>query len=827
MVDLAHLSITADSSDLKTAEANMRALEMQGKKTQTAATKTGAAIEQAGARARYSGSSYKVANQHVANLTAQFNDIGVMLAAGQSPLLLAAQQGTQITQVFQQMGLTGKGTFRALGTAFMSMISPVSLMTIGVIAGGAALAQWGMRALMAGRDTREFSEIVEGSEKAVNDAISAYKASSESIEDMNEKYGTFSAMVGRVNEILVEIESRQASRELAAVITNVERLGGSWLTHKDLDLARVFGLENLALDLMVIPDSLTEAERASVEMLDTWRKLAAAAADESASAQERLTSTEELLNVSRTLAQAVGGISKDEDEVLEALINQVRIHAELAALMNNEVSSVQNKREELEKIDEAYHKTLKSASQSLELRTAELKFGSDTLNLAVAEVEIRERAKGTSEEQIAVLQRLVAWEFLVREEIDAQNDARKAGIERQKEAVRQAEALAAMSLSRAEDIEIARTQLKYGSDSLEVVLARVDAESRAKNLSAEEAEIQRGLATEHFNVLQQIQAQNEARKAGIDAEKQAERDAADVQAEALRHARALQDVHTELVKVGLAERNAAEEAERWALRVRAAIDENAQGATEAIEAIDRIIERYRSLQTDDPVAGMRVGLDFIQNQIPSVATSVREATVRTFGEMETALVNFVSTGELSFRNLVNSILADLARIAIQQHLTGPLAAALSGAFGGFGGATAAAGAGGGGIAGGIASGAVPFAAAGGLVLGPGTTTSDSIPARLSRGEFVVNAASTRRHLPLLQSINGSSDAGASRGGTVVNVYDQRRSRDAEEIEIQRRETGDGREELSILIHETVRDGISSGEYDSANATRYGQLPRLR
>lgn len=45
-------------------------------------------------------------------------------------------------------------------------------------------------------------------------------------------------------------------------------------------------------------------------------------------------------------------------------------------------------------------------------------------------------------------------------------------------------------------------------------------------------------------------------------------------------------------------------------------------------------------------------------------------------------------------------------------------------------------------------------AEGGYVDGPGTSTSDSIPARLSAGEFVVNAKGTRENLPLLVAING-------------------------------------------------------------------------
>lgn len=44
-------------------------------------------------------------------------------------------------------------------------------------------------------------------------------------------------------------------------------------------------------------------------------------------------------------------------------------------------------------------------------------------------------------------------------------------------------------------------------------------------------------------------------------------------------------------------------------------------------------------------------------------------------------------------------------------------------------------------------------ATGGLVVGPGTATSDSIPARLSNGESVINAKSTAMFGPLLSSLN--------------------------------------------------------------------------
>ena len=50
-------------------------------------------------------------------------------------------------------------------------------------------------------------------------------------------------------------------------------------------------------------------------------------------------------------------------------------------------------------------------------------------------------------------------------------------------------------------------------------------------------------------------------------------------------------------------------------------------------------------------------------------------------------------------------------------------------------------------------------ASGGMVSGPGNGTSDSIPARLSHGEFVVNAASTAKNRALLESINGYAGGG--------------------------------------------------------------------
>ena len=57
-------------------------------------------------------------------------------------------------------------------------------------------------------------------------------------------------------------------------------------------------------------------------------------------------------------------------------------------------------------------------------------------------------------------------------------------------------------------------------------------------------------------------------------------------------------------------------------------------------------------------------------------------------------------------------------------------------------------------------------ASGGFISGPGSGTSDSILARLSHGEYVINANSTAKHKPLLDQINSGGLPGYAPGGLI-------------------------------------------------------------
>lgn len=197
-------------------------------------------------------------------------------------------------------------------------------------------------------------------------------------------------------------------------------------------------------------------------------------------------------------------------------------------------------------------------------------------------------------------------------------------------------------------------------------------------------------------------------------------------------------------------------------------------------------------------AGLTRGLMKVQDELANVAEAAENLVVNAFHNAEDALVDFITKGQFDFKKFVDSLIADMARLGIRL--------ALNGLFGGFGG-------GGGNIFSMIGGLFGIKAATGGYVQGPGTGTSDSVPAMLSNGEFVVNAEATRAFLPLLHAINRGQSYHMATGGlvgqtsarglssTVVQVIDQRSSGSAPEV--QRSVNGDGSENIRVIVRDEM------------------------
>jgi len=96
------------------------------------------------------------------------------------------------------------------------------------------------------------------------------------------------------------------------------------------------------------------------------------------------------------------------------------------------------------------------------------------------------------------------------------------------------------------------------------------------------------------------------------------------------------------------------------------------------------------------------------------------------------LTEMVRTGKFQFGELVDAMIADLLRLSLYEGITKPLFDSFKAFL-----PTPSVG-----------------AASGGYISGPGTATSDSIPARLSNGEYVVRAAAVKTYgASFLEAIN--------------------------------------------------------------------------
>jgi lambda family phage tail tape measure protein len=92
-------------------------------------------------------------------------------------------------------------------------------------------------------------------------------------------------------------------------------------------------------------------------------------------------------------------------------------------------------------------------------------------------------------------------------------------------------------------------------------------------------------------------------------------------------------------------------------------------------AVERIKDRENMMK------GATLGVQTYLDEITNFAKFTEDATGRALRGMEDSLVRFVQTGKLSFKDMANSIIADLIRIQLRQSIMGPLAGLIGGAIG--------------------------------------------------------------------------------------------------------------------------------------------------
>jgi len=127
----------------------------------------------------------------------------------------------------------------------------------------------------------------------------------------------------------------------------------------------------------------------------------------------------------------------------------------------------------------------------------------------------------------------------------------------------------------------------------------------------------------------------------------------------------------------LRDRGVAEDSESWRQQ-----EQELRASRERMLDAEREFQQRRLALMGDWRVGANAALEDYLASVADVASQSRDMFASMFGGAEDAIVRFTTTGKASVSDMVDSIIADLARIAVRQGITGPLASALAGLFGG-------------------------------------------------------------------------------------------------------------------------------------------------
>jgi Lambda phage tail tape-measure protein (Tape_meas_lam_C) len=158
-------------------------------------------------------------------------------------------------------------------------------------------------------------------------------------------------------------------------------------------------------------------------------------------------------------------------------------------------------------------------------------------------------------------------------------------------------------------------------------------------------------------------------------------------------------------------------------------------------------DRYKA--EGDALLTLQSRLDDFAKTAGNIADGIGSAFVDAFSAGSDAVADFVKTGKLDFSSLITNFIADLARLAAQKFIFGPLSNLLGGILGGIGGGT-----GGGLLAGILHEGGMAGSGGGRRSVDPsifagapryhsGGLAGDEVPAILQRGERVLSKKETR------------------------------------------------------------------------------------
>lgn len=231
------------------------------------------------ARSRTGGG---VNQAHTTNLLFQAQDIAMMTAMGQAPMMLAMQQGMQVGGIFHQIG-GGRQIVQALGSAIVGLLNPLNLATIATIALGAAGVQWFMSTMNGAEDATSalekhgemMDELLAGYKDVRSAAQTAFDAAVKLPEGVvaSDLRATLREQADAQEEVQRRIlANRDALAETADLLRQFQDIGtstGGDPSAMDAGIRQIEMMRQLAIDTSSTRSELDAAAVAARELYNT------------------------------------------------------------------------------------------------------------------------------------------------------------------------------------------------------------------------------------------------------------------------------------------------------------------------------------------------------------------------------------------------------------------------------------------------------------------------------------------------------------------------------------------------------------------------------
>ncbi len=261
----------------------------------------------------------KTSSFNTANIAAQFQDIGVTAAMGMSPIQIALQQGTQLSAVLQEIKNGGQGVGKGLAAAFASVISPISLVTIGIIAAGTAAFQYFSTVMSEGDKSaevlKEQATLISAVAERWGDAVPALREYAEQLKRAQDGADLQAATGNAIERVLAEATKGYDGLKTAAVEASLEMQTGNQEARQSFAVL-IGDVNDLEGKIGSLSEAYKDGKDTSKEMADVTQTLAKMLENDASRASDTLSGRIEYL--SRMFTTAAENAAKLREQALLA-----------------------------------------------------------------------------------------------------------------------------------------------------------------------------------------------------------------------------------------------------------------------------------------------------------------------------------------------------------------------------------------------------------------------------------------------------------------------------------------------------------------------------